>query len=48
MLGDKYIYDEDGARFKKVDAFVWKRWRRIGRFVLASITMSVIYYLQLC
>ena len=45
MLEDKYIYDEGGASFKKDDASVWKKWRRIGRFVLASITMAVIYYL---
>lgn len=43
-MSERYIYDESDARFKKEGRFAHKPFRRIGRLVLAAVTLSIIYY----
>lgn len=44
-MDERYIYDASDASFKKEIDSKWKSARKVVRIALASITMSVIYYL---
>ncbi len=44
-MDERYIYDASDASFKKEADSKWKSVRKVGRVALASITMSIIYYL---
>ena len=45
IMNEQYIYDEGTARFKKEKVSKWRQVRRWVRLALATVTMSVIYYL---
>ena len=44
MKGE-YIYDKENVRFRKVRHSVWKWFRRGMLFLVASLSMAVLYYL---
>lgn len=43
-MGSEYTYDKDKVRFRKVKTSVWKWFRRGAAFIVASISMAVLYY----
>jgi hypothetical protein len=43
-MGSEYTYDKDKVRFRKVKTSVWKWFRRGVTFVVATMSMAVLYY----
>ena len=44
-MGGEYTYDKDKVRFRKVKTSVWKWLRRGFLFIVATMSMAVLYYL---
>ena len=44
MMGSEYTYDKEKVGFRKVRFSVWKWCRRGFAFLLASMSMAVLYY----
>lgn len=44
MMGGEYTYDKDKVGFRKVKTSVWKWVRRGVTFVVATMSMAVLYY----
>ena len=44
-MGGEYTYDKDKVRFRKVKTSVWKWIRRAFVFIVATMSMAVLYYL---
>ena len=44
MIENEYTYDKDGISFRKVRGSIWKWLRKGIVFVVATMSMTVLYY----